>query len=88
MDVIGLITDIITGFQDEKGNSLGDVNFVYKTTGGKTYSWFITRIGIDVLNGNLSSQIMTKEQAFDYLKENEQRLINDGKYKEILCFHV
>jgi RHS repeat-associated protein len=79
---IGLVGDTIGNMSDGNGSFSGDVRMNVYSINGKATSWNITETVATTHVGPITNTF-TKEQAFDYLKTNDQYLKDSGIYNKI-----
>jgi hypothetical protein len=82
MNSIDLVGGTVERMSDKNGNFSGDFKINIYSVNGKTVSWDITETVATTRAGPITSTL-TREQALDYLKTNDQYLRDSGIYNEI-----
>jgi hypothetical protein len=82
INTIGLVGDTIGRMSDGNGNLSGDINMNIYSINGKSTGWDITET-VPTIHAGPKTDTLTKEQAMDYLKINDQYLKDFGIYTKI-----
>jgi hypothetical protein len=82
INTIDLAGSTIENMSDEAGNFSGDVKMNIYSVNGKAISWDITETVATTHRGPITNTL-TRPQALDYLKKNDQYLKDSGIYNKI-----
>jgi RHS repeat-associated protein len=84
MGAIGLAGKMAENLTDGNGNLNGDVKLVLRRSNGRICSWSITATIVNPFKGkNLVTIVMSKEEAVNYLIENQNRLESSGVLENV-----